>query len=173
MLEALFRKTQRAQTISPQFSLSFMRKSPNVIFRLLTPKAKREKDDSLLLHEFDDCKSCLPSNTSGCNVDEDDTSSISSFSTTATADNIPGAGRTVDMFFYQPVGRWIERLAMRLAISSLNPDQILRYIEAKAVLYYFLDAKNLPLHDAINTIRGRPNGPTIFAGLKTLVKQTQ
>ena len=40
--------------------------------------------------------------------DEDDTSSISSFSTNATMDNIPGTGRTLDMHFYQPVGRAIE-----------------------------------------------------------------
>ena len=37
--------------------------------------------------------------------DEDDTSSISSCSTNATMDNIPGAGRTLDMCFYQPVVR--------------------------------------------------------------------
>ena len=45
--------------------------------------------------------------------DEDDTSSISSCSTNATMDNIPGTGRTIDMCFYQPVGRAIERIALR------------------------------------------------------------
>lgn len=46
-------------------------------------------------------------------------------------------------------------------------------LEAKAVFYYSWDAKNLPLHDVIKSIRGRPNGSTFIAGLKTLVKQTQ
>ena len=48
--------------------------------------------------------------------DEDDTSSISSFSTNATMDNIPGTGRTIDMRFYQPVGRAIEKFALKIAI---------------------------------------------------------
>lgn len=152
-----------------------MRKPPIETFRVLKPKAKEEKDDTSLFHDgLDDYEAFLPvSDTLACNKKEDDASSISSFSTTATADNIPGAGRTVDMFFYQPVGEWIERLAMRFTISSLNPDQISRYIEAKAVFYYFWDVKSLPLHDVIESIRERPNGPTFIAGLKALVKQTQ
>ena len=47
--------------------------------------------------------------TSAYIEDEDDASSISSCSTNATMDNIPGTGRTIDMCFYQPVGRAIER----------------------------------------------------------------
>lgn len=102
-------------------------------------------------------------------------SSVPSFSTTATADNVPNARRTDDMFVYQPVGRWpgIERLAMWFTISSLNPDQLSRYIEAKAVFYYSWDAKNLPLHDVIKNIRGRPIGTAFIPRLKSLVKQTQ
>lgn len=66
-------------------------------------------------------------------------SSISSFSTTAAAVNIPGAGRTVGMLFYQPAGRWIVRLAMRLTIWSVNPDQMSRYIaRGKDCLLLFL-----------------------------------
>lgn len=94
-------------------------------------------------------------------------SSISSFSTTAAA------VKTVGMLFYQPAGRWIERLSMQLTIWSVNPDQMPRYIEAKTVFCYSWDDKNLPLHDIIMSIRGRPNGSTFIAGLKTLVKQTQ
>lgn len=62
---------------------------------------------------------------------------------------------------------------MWFTISSLNPNQLSRYIEAKAVFYYFWDAKNLPLHDVTKSIRGRPNGTAFIPGLKTLVKQTQ
>lgn len=118
-----------------------MRKPPNGLFR--PPKAKRKKDDALLSHDgLEDYEIYLPAlNTPAYNEEEDDSSSISSFSTTTTADNIPGAGRTVDMFFYQPVGRWIERLAMRLAISSLNPDQISCYIEARLSCTIFCDTQ--------------------------------
>lgn len=118
-----------------------MRKPPNGLFR--PPKAKRKKDDALLSHDgLEDYEIYLPAlNTPAYNEEEDDLSSISSFSTTTTAENIPGAGRTVDMFFYQPVGRWIERLAMRLAISSLNPDQIYCYIEARLSCTIFCDTQ--------------------------------
>ena len=62
---------------------------------------------------------------------EDDTSSISSCSTNATMDNIPGTGRTLDMCFYQPVGRAIEKFALKIAIRlnicHPSPTQILRF----------------------------------------------
>ena len=65
--------------------------------------------------------------------DADDTSSISSCSTNATMDNIPGTGRTLDMCFYQPVGRAIERFALKIAIRlnicDPSPAQILRFFE--------------------------------------------
>ena len=64
--------------------------------------------------------------------DEDDTSSISSLSTNATMDNIPGTGRIIDMCFYQPVGRAIEKfalkIAMRLNICHPSPAQIVRFL---------------------------------------------
>ena len=67
--------------------------------------------------------------TSAYIEDEDDTSSISSCSTNATMDNIPGTGRTIDMCFYQPVGRAIEKsalkIAIRLNICHPSPAQIL------------------------------------------------
>ena len=64
--------------------------------------------------------------------DEDDASSISSCSTNATMDNIPGTGRTLDMCFYQPAGRAIERFALKVAIRlnicHPSPAQILRFL---------------------------------------------
>lgn len=46
----------------------------------------------------------------GRNEDEDDESlSFASFSTTSTADDLPGAGSTVDRYLYRPVGSLIER----------------------------------------------------------------
>ena len=38
-----------------------------------------------------------------------DSASISSCSTTATKDNLPGTGRTIDTYIYQPLGRKVER----------------------------------------------------------------
>lgn len=60
---------------------------------------------------------------------KDDASSVSSFSTTATVDDNPGAGLTVDKYFYQPVGRKIEKIAFRIAMPFLSPGRIFQYIE--------------------------------------------
>ena len=47
-------------------------------------------------------------------------------------DDMPGAGRTLDTHFYQPVGRAIEKfalkIAMRLKICHPSPAQILRFL---------------------------------------------
>lgn len=51
--------------------------------------------------------------------EDDDANSINSFSTTATASNLPGAGRTIDTYVYQPVGRRVERLAKRFTTPPL------------------------------------------------------
>lgn len=48
---------------------------------------------------------------------DDDGRSIDSFSTTSTADNIPGTGRTVDNYLYRPIGGFIERLVRSPVIS--------------------------------------------------------
>lgn len=53
--------------------------------------------------------------------DEGDASSVSSFSTMATTDDNCGAGWTVDKYFYQPVGRKIEKNAFQIAMPLLSP----------------------------------------------------
>ena len=71
--------------------------------------------------------------TSAYIEDMDDNSSINSFSTNATMDNIPGTGRTLDIHFYQPVGRAIEKFALKIAIRlnicHPSPAQILRFFQ--------------------------------------------
>lgn len=52
------------------------------------------------------CSCCL----NGCDHSESDTESMWLFSTSATKDNNIGAGRTLDNYVYQPVGRWLERV---------------------------------------------------------------
>ena len=109
---------------------------------------------------------------SGGGGEDEDARSVESFSTTATVDNNPGTGRALDMYFFQPLGRRIERLAMRFTIRHLHPLWIEAFIHGNLVYFPWLApecALGLVLQD-INTFR---SGPTIIAGLKGLVQQTQ
>ena len=111
--------------------------------------------------------------TSAYIEDEDGTSSISSCSTNATMDNIPGTGRTIDMCFYQPVGRAIEKfalmIAIRLNICHPSPAQILRF---------FRLSPNTLWHKKVN----KPSDviahmstwqPSAVPGILSLVEQSQ
>ena len=106
--------------------------------------------------------------------DEDDTSSISSFSTNATMDNIPGTGRTIDMRFYQPVGRAIEKFALKIAIRLNNchpsPAQILRFLRLGALGMTWHSVVQKP-GDVINRISVRL--PSAVPGILSLVQQSQ
>ena len=106
--------------------------------------------------------------------DEDDTSSISSFSTNATMDNIPGTGRTLDMCFYQPVGRAIERFALevaiRLNICHPSPAQILRFLGLDPTFWIWIDKDDKP-SDVIARISAVK--PTAVPGVLSLVQQSQ
>lgn len=79
-----------------------------------------EKDLSQLYNEFGDHPYYVAQTLSQAqSEDEDeDANSISSFSTNATADDLPGPGRCIDSFFYQPVGRMLERFAMKIKIQT-------------------------------------------------------
>ena len=111
--------------------------------------------------------------TSAYIKDEDDTSSISSFSTNATMDNIPGTGRTLDMCFYQPVGRAIERLALKIAIRlnicHPSPAQILRFLQQSPYLLWHAEV-NKP-SDVIAAISAEQ--PSAVPGILSLVQQSQ
>ena len=75
----------------------------------------------------------------GDGEDEDeDAWSVESFSTTATVDNNPGTGRALDMYFFQPLGRRIERLAMRFTIRHLHPMRIEAFIHGNLVYFPWL-----------------------------------
>ena len=131
--------------------------------------------------EFDDMF-CLSQYDTGWNAsygtsayieDVDDTSSISSFSTNATMDNIPGTGRTIDMRFYQPVGRAIEKFALKIA-TRLNfchpsPAQILRFLQLSPGLLEY-DAVEKP-SDIIARISAVD--PSAVPGILSLVEQSQ
>ena len=111
--------------------------------------------------------------TSAYIEDVDDTSSISSFSTNATMDNIPGTGRTIDMRFYQPVGRAIEKFALKIAIRlnicHPSPTQILRFFGLSPDVYWRGEVRKPS--DAIARISAER--PTHARGILSLVQQSQ
>ena len=107
--------------------------------------------------------------------DEDDTSSISSCSTNATMDNIPGTGRTIDMCFYQPAGRAIERIALKIAIRlnicHPSPAQIIRVLGLVPInSIFFGDTRKKP-SDVIDDISAER--PSAVPGILSLVQQSQ
>ena len=112
--------------------------------------------------------------TSAYVEDVEDTSSISSCSTNATMDNIPGTGRTIDMRFYQPVGRAIERLALRIAIQlhicHPSPAQIVRFLRLSPNLYHWFSGREKP-SDVIDAISAEQ--PSAVPGILSLVEQSQ
>ena len=111
--------------------------------------------------------------TSAYIEDEDDTSSISSLSTNATMDNIPGTGRTIDMRFYQPVGRAIEKfalkMAMRLNICHPSPAQILRFFD----LSLSMTSPGVVKKPGDIIARISAKHPSAVPGILSLVKQSQ
>ena len=104
---------------------------------------------------------------------DDDASSIESFSTMATVDDNPGTGRVLDTYFFQPAGRRIERLAMRITIRHLHPSRIEAFIDSGLRPLSYPDIKRT-LSIALQDIdRGHFSGPTVISGLKSLVRQAQ
>ena len=105
--------------------------------------------------------------------DDGDAKSIDSFSTTATVDDNPGTGRVLDTYFFQPAGRRIERLAMRITIRHLHPSRIEAFIDSDLRPLPYLDIKRT-LSIALQDIdRVHFSGPTVISGLKSLVRQAQ
>lgn len=104
--------------------------------------------------------------------DDDDGDSMMSILTMETIDNQPGTGRFLDTYIIQPMGRCIERLAMRFTIASLHPARIAQYIEASPPGGPYFGWYTLNTAIA-NLSRFISNGSTIVAGMKGLVKQTQ
>ena len=113
--------------------------------------------------------------TSAYIEDEDDASSISSCSTNATMDNIPGTGRTIDMRFYQPVGRAIERLALRIAIQlnicHPSPAQILCFLRLSPYMWWEISEAVKKPSDVIARISAEQ--PMHARGILSLVQQSQ
>ena len=111
--------------------------------------------------------------TSAYIEDEDDASSISSCSTNATMDNIPGTGRTIDMCFYQPVDRAIEKFALKIAIRlnicHPSPAQILHFFRLSPSLCWLSRVRRPS--DVIAEISAEQS-PAV-PGILSLVQQSQ
>ena len=104
--------------------------------------------------------------------EDDDGCSMITVDAMETVDDNPGAGRTVDKYFFQPVGRKIERFAMRVAIAYLPPWKISRYFGDCP--YLDSDIPYRPrIGQALSFLGSLKGGTTIIAGLKSIVKQTQ
>ena len=89
-------------------------------------------------------------------------------------DNIPGTGRTLDMCFYQPVGRAIEKFALKIAIRlnicHPSPAQILRFLGLTPV-YWIRSNKAGKPSDVIADISAEQ--PSAVPGILSLVEQSQ
>ena len=90
-------------------------------------------------------------------------------------DNIPGTGRSIDMHFYQPVGRAIERFALkigiRLNICHPSPARILRLMGQFNSEFVIFPQKVMKPGKVIDKIS--VDYPTLFPGVVSLVKQSQ
>ena len=104
----------------------------------------------------------------------DDTSSISSCSTNATMDGNPGAGLTIDKYFYQPVGRAIEKFALKVAIRlnicHPSPAQILRFLPLFRYGFW-IRGEVRKTSDVIADISAER--PSAVPGILSLVHQSQ
>ena len=90
-----------------------------------------------------------------------------------TIDDNPGVGRTLDKYFFQPLGRRVERFAMRISIASLPPWRISQYFASDLLMEGFGLPDPQSIDRALALLNRRKGGSTIVAGLKSLVKQTQ
>lgn len=148
-----------------------------VVFEILTRFAKKtilhqhySRDSKYIIDDFGPFASVFDQHgiSSASDENEDDSSLSSSTSTTATTDNDRGAGWTVDKYFYQPVGRKIEKLAFRIAIPLLSPGRIFQYIKGNNL------HERLPALLLTSSEKDHADLKSVYiAGLNCLVHQTQ
>ena len=107
--------------------------------------------------------------------DVDDATSIYSFSTNATMGDNPEAGLTIDKYFYQPVGRAVEKFALRIAIRlnicHPSPAQIIRVLGLFPYPGFLLGDTRKKPGDVIHRISAEE--PSAVPGILSLVEQSQ
>ena len=105
--------------------------------------------------------------------EDDDDCSMITIDTMETMDDNPGTGRTVDKYFFQPIGRKIERFAMRITIASLPPWKITQYLDDNLELYSGIPHCKVGIGQALTFLGRLKRGSTVITRLKSLVKQTR
>ena len=123
-------------------------------------------------YRFYDVEKPNPTASTKTEYTEEYASPVSSFSTMATVSDNPGTGRVLDTYFYQPVGRKIERLLMRLTAGFPSPSQIQIFIEDRLESSTYL-LYNDSLDNTLGRLDVLKDGSTIVNGLKSLVRQAQ
>lgn len=104
-------------------------------------------------------------------TDDNDTSTIRTYSTNSTVDDNPGPGRLIDKHIYQRLGRKLERFIIWIKPPMLLPAHILAYFEKQNNghgIFYSWD----PTYRK-RSILGPFREKTSIYGLKCLVKQAQ
>ena len=99
-----------------------------------------------------------------------DTASVSTYSTNATTDDLPGPGRLLDKYIYQRGGRFVERFVMKWKMSTLHPAHIVRYLSPLPTCFA-IDC-GVQLENIILRIE-TTCGSAAVAGIEGLVQQTQ
>lgn len=104
-------------------SLLFVKSSPNL--SLSTKRMPRYLNLKKILTSLP-WRKCTSTCTDDCIFDYPTGDDIWSFctSTTDTTDDIPGTGRIIDKYFYQPVGRKIEKWIMNQRMDWSNSGHI-------------------------------------------------
>lgn len=129
-----------------------------------------DRDSKYIIDDFRPIASVFDQHgiSSVSDENEDDSSSASSTLTTATTDDNRGAGWTVDRYFYQPVGRKIEKLAFCIAMPLLSPRKIFQYIKGNNL------HERLPALFLTSSEIDHADLKSVYvAGLNCLVLQTQ
>ena len=172
-MKSLLKKLERKSNSETTFRKRRIFNRPKFIARDLRLLVDFEKITAIWLHSDDSVFIVEASGDERIDAGSA-TESISSISTNATMDNIPGTGRTIDMHFYQPVGRVIERFAlnigMRLNICHPSPAHILRFIESPESGWLMFGSVE-KLSEVIDRISAKR--PTAVSGILSLVQQSQ
>lgn len=111
--------------------------------------------------------------TNAMSGDDGSAKSIISFSTTSTADNLPGTGRLIDLYIYQRFGKKIERLALQHNVSSLPAISIANFLDEGMDNDFHDHCFGAPLRDVISYLSKEKIGSAYLAGLRSLVKRAQ
>lgn len=149
-------------------------KPKNILCRVLYGKSRKKEDAMDYLSAGFERYLLGRQSLANSREEDDDGESMISISTMETIDNQPGTGRSLDTYIFQPMGRRIERLAMRLTVASLHPARIALYIETDWTDFHPYYNHHSSINDVIAYIcTSFQNGSTVVAGMKGLVKQTQ